>query len=162
MSALITSLENSKWTLLCMLNFSEGELASHKLLLFPVLGAGSGFRELRGSFRCNSMSKGVCQAKLTSWFYCEPQDISKCLSQREEGTGEDWSLGPCPGWLQQAHDGNRWLDWEEKIDSNPSRAICLLSEWTKGSSPRLIAYLPGCPNVTRCFHKPHPQSSTCF
>lgn len=47
-------------------------------------------------------------------------------------------------------------------DSTPSCAACSWFEWTKGSLPRLIAYLPGCPNVTRCFHKPHPQNSTCF
>lgn len=92
-------LSPNELSMLCMLNFSEVELAISCYFL-PVLGAGSGLREVHGLPNVIQWVKVSClEAELTSWLYSESPDISKCLSQREEGTGEDWIAGHCSWWL---------------------------------------------------------------
>ena len=158
-------LSPNKLSLLCMLNFSEAELAI-SCYFFLHFEQEVVWREMSGLSNVIQGVKVSClEAELTRWLIV--LRVSRYFpsvwvrgKRGRERTGAWVTVwGSCN---RRPYNGNRWLDWREEIDSNPSCAVCSLFEWTKGSLPRLTAYLHGCPNVTRCFHKPHPQSSTCF
>jgi hypothetical protein len=100
------------------------------------------------SSQSDSMSEGVLPRGRTGWLHPESQGISYAWARRRRESLSSLGLGSLLEQLQWAHNGNWWVDWGEKIDSTPSSAICSLFEWTKGSLPRLRAYLPAW--VTRC------------
>lgn len=141
--------------------------ASNTLQLFPVLAAGDDCKKGAASWwslKRSSRDRGQLHRAVHTGHWLA---VSRYFPVPEPGKvgeeGKELELGSL-FWVAKIESHTMEISgftWGKGWTPTPSCAICSLFEWTKGSLPRLIAYLPGCPNVTRCFHKPHPQNNTC-